>query len=208
MPINSDPNTKGDVGLRQDNSPVIAVNDGKVVKIGQSKQLGRYLDAPGRHRQRLHVRAPGIDPEQYPVPKRVKLTATQIAKQLSAPITPPIRRPASAGRSRPRRPALSDHGQGTPKAAAPRASGTLPAVTAGSKPPRPARAAGSQPTDQTTTIAAPLAKERLFANPLARPPTPPAGNCRSRTPRCRSRTSGLLLRRPAPRARTSTRCSR
>ena len=61
---------------------MIAVNDGKVVKIGQNKQLGRYLmlqDATGNVYTYANL---GSIPSKYPVPKRVKVTAKQITKQL------------------------------------------------------------------------------------------------------------------------------
>ena len=56
------PDTTGiEIYAKQD-SPVIAVNDGKVVKVGENKQLGQLRRAPGRDRQHLHVREPGLDP--------------------------------------------------------------------------------------------------------------------------------------------------
>ena len=172
VPINSDPNTKGVAVFAKTNSPVIAVNDGKVVKIGQSKQLGRYLmlqDATGNVYTYAHL---GSIPSKYPVPKRVKVTAKQITKQLSAPITPPPTGPASAGSQQtaaiPSVSKATKEIKSTPsKAAAPL---SVPVASGGSQPsskstPTGSQSTGSQPTDQTTTIAAPLAKERLFADP-------------------------------------------
>ena len=172
VPINSDPNTKGVAVFAKTNSPVIAVNDGKVVKIGQSKQLGRYLmlqDATGNVYTYAHL---GSIPSKYPVPKRVKVTAKQITKQLSAPITPPPTGPASAGSQQtaaiPSVSKATKEIKSTPsKAAAPL---SVPVASGGSHPsskstPTGSQSTGSQPTDQTTTIAAPLAKERLFADP-------------------------------------------
>ena len=172
VPINSDPNTKGVAVFAKTNSPVIAVNDGKVVKIGQSKQLGRYLmlqDATGNVYTYAHL---GSIPSKYPVPKRVKVTAKQITKQLSAPITPPPTGPASAGSQQtaaiPSVSKATKEIKSTPsKAAAPL---SVPVASGGSQPsskstPTGSQSTGSQPADQTTTIAAPLAKERLFADP-------------------------------------------
>ena len=42
--VKSDPVSTGTAIYAKQGSPVIAVNDGKVVKIGQSKQLGRYIE--------------------------------------------------------------------------------------------------------------------------------------------------------------------
>ena len=38
--------------------PVIAVNDGRVVKLGRNKRLGKLRDAAGRLRQHVHLRPP------------------------------------------------------------------------------------------------------------------------------------------------------
>jgi hypothetical protein len=174
VPINSDPNAKGVAIFAKTNSPVIAVNDGKVVKIGENKQLGRYLmlqDATGNVYTYAHL---GSIPSKYPVPKRVKVTAKQITKQLSAPITPPPTGPASAGSQQ--APAIPSASKATTeikssssKAGAPLSVPVTPA-SAGSQQssksqPASSKSAGSQSTDQAATIAAPLAKERLFADP-------------------------------------------
>src|ERR1700750_2912430 len=73
VPINSDPNTKGVAVVAKQHSPVIAVNDGKVVKIGQNKRLGRYLmlqDATGNVYTYANL---GSIPSKYPVPRRGKV---------------------------------------------------------------------------------------------------------------------------------------
>ena len=44
VPVKSDPNTKGTAIYAKQGSPVIAANDGKVVKIGKNAQLGRYVE--------------------------------------------------------------------------------------------------------------------------------------------------------------------
>ncbi len=96
--IESNPATTGTSIFARSGSPVIAANDGKIVKVGHSKRLGRYVelqDSTGNVYTYAHL---GSIPSKYPVPKPVKLTAKQITKQLSAP------RPASR-RPRPRAPA-------------------------------------------------------------------------------------------------------
>ena len=47
-------------------APIIAVNDGRVVKLGRSKRLGRFVTAAGRLRQHLHLRPPGRGRAQLP----------------------------------------------------------------------------------------------------------------------------------------------
>ncbi len=61
--------------------------------------------APGRHRQHIHVREPGLDPDALPgAQARQKVSATSIAKALLAPAAPaPSRPPAPAPSSRRRR---------------------------------------------------------------------------------------------------------
>ncbi|MGZ4187211.1 MAG: lytic murein transglycosylase [Solirubrobacteraceae bacterium] len=172
VPINSDPNAKGVSVFAKQNSPVIAVNDGKVIKIGQNKQLGRYLmlqDATGNVYTYANL---GSIPSKYPVPKRVKVTAKQITKQLSAPLTPPPTGPASAGSQQtaaiPSVSKATNEIKSAPsKAAAPLSVPVAPQAGAKSQPAKSpsSQATSSQSSDPSTTIAAPLAKERLFANP-------------------------------------------
>jgi Transglycosylase SLT domain len=77
-------------------SPVIAVNDGKILKIGQNKRLGRYIELQDSSGNVYTYANLGSIPAKYPVPKPVRVTAAQIAKQLSkAPATPTA--PATAG---------------------------------------------------------------------------------------------------------------
>ena len=169
VPINSDPNAKGVAVFAKTNSPVIAVNDGKVVKIGENKQLGRYLmlqDATGNVYTYANL---GSIPSKYPVPKRVKVTAKQITKQLSAPITPPPTGPASAGSQQTA--AIPSASKATKeikitagKTGAPLSVPVAPA-SSGSQTSSKSQPSASKSIDQASTIAAPLAKERLFANP-------------------------------------------
>jgi murein DD-endopeptidase MepM/ murein hydrolase activator NlpD len=64
-------------------SPVVAVNDGKIVAIGSSAKLGRYIklqDDTGNTYTYSHL---GSIPAYYPVPKAVTTTAAQLRKDLS-----------------------------------------------------------------------------------------------------------------------------
>ena len=186
VPIESDPTATAVSIYAKQNSPVIAVNDGKIVKIGQSPQLGRYLelqDATGNVYTYANL---GSIPSTYPVPKPVKVTAKQIAQQLTAQSnTKPAKAPtapASAGSQQgSSAPASADAGQeiaASPKTSAKNTQG------GGSQ------GAAVQPaaSQETSSIATPMVKERLFADPHrpASPPPPPTtpSAARMRVPGC------------------------
>jgi hypothetical protein len=88
VPVGSDPNSKGTAIYAKQGSPVIAVNDGKIVKIGDDAKLGRYIelqDATGNIYTYANL---GSIPTQYPVPKPVKVSSTSITKALLVPTVP------------------------------------------------------------------------------------------------------------------------
>jgi hypothetical protein len=131
-------------------SPVIAVNDGKVVKVGQSKQLGNYVelqDATGNVYTYAHL---GSVPRTYPVPKLLHVTSKQINHQLSLPPTPTPSGPATAG---------AQTGAAVPSTA--QATKTSKTVTL----PVTQAPSSATTTNQTASIPQPMAKERLFAHP-------------------------------------------
>ena len=57
--VDSAANRRGISVFADAGSPVVAVSDSKVVRIGVSERLGRFVQIAGRLRQHLHVRAPG-----------------------------------------------------------------------------------------------------------------------------------------------------
>ncbi len=153
IPIDSNPNAKGVVIFAHKGAPVIAVNDGKVLKIGYSPSLGRYLELQDATGNVYTYAQLGSIPKLYPVPKPVKVTAAQIAKQLAvASRTSPPKAPASAGSQ-----------QATPPPTTSRATKEIKSSPA-----------TSQTTTETTSIATPMVKERLFAYP-SRPASYAAG---------------------------------
>jgi Transglycosylase SLT domain/Peptidase family M23 len=182
--VQSSPSTTGTNIYASAGSPVIAVNDGRIVKIGQNKQLGRYLvlqDATGNTYTYANL---GSIPKSYPVPKPVKESASQVAKALLAPSTPAPTAPATAGSQQaPSVPSVAKASKEAKKSA----SATLPVTPATTTQPasattQPASAgdqSGSSATQSaapaaTPTISAPMVKERLFANP-SRPNSYAAG---------------------------------
>ena len=165
--VQSNPNSNGTNIYANAGSPVIAVNDGKIVKIGQSKQLGRYIelqDATGNTYTYANL---GSIPKFYPVPKPVHESASQVAKALLAPSTPALSGPATAGSQQaPSVPSIAKASKVAKKSSA----SPLPVTPATTTQP----AAASSAPAATPTISTPLVKERLFANP-SRPNSYAAG---------------------------------
>ncbi|MDQ6731168.1 MAG: lytic murein transglycosylase [Actinomycetota bacterium] len=174
--IDSTASTGTSIYARQ-GSPAIAVNDGKIVHVGHNVKLGRYVqlqDATGNIYTYSQL---GTVSHTYPVPKPVKITPADIARELATPAgkAPKVApapagtastpasptSAASAGSQVPKISAASAGIQTTKAAAAPRhhAGGAVRSATTGriSLPVTPATPA--------TSVTAPMAKERLFANP-------------------------------------------
>jgi murein DD-endopeptidase MepM/ murein hydrolase activator NlpD len=164
-------------------SPVIAVNDGRIVKVGQNAAQGHYIelqDATGNVYTYSHL---GSIPKTYPVPKPVRITAKDVAKELAAPAGAGAQRPTSAA-------SAGSQGSGTPATTSARKAGvkkvakvTKPQVTVSkpsakkssgilSVPVTPASSSSNSPSN--ATVSAPMVKERLFANP-SRPASYAAG---------------------------------
>jgi Transglycosylase SLT domain/Peptidase family M23 len=160
VPVSSNPNEKSIAIYAKHNSPVIAVNDGKVVKIGSNRQWGRYLelqDSNGNVYTYAHL---GSVPSDYPVPKPVPVSAAGVVKALATPSSPKPRSPATAG---------SQNG-GNQTAAQPPSVPLAPAPRIGGK-----DAFASQTGPATpTSFPAPQVKQRLFAYP-SRPASYAAG---------------------------------
>jgi hypothetical protein len=148
------------------NSPVIAVNDGKIVGIGETKQWGKYVslqDSTGNVYTYTHL---GSIPKSYPVPKAVKVTAKEIAKELSVLPAPKPTSAASAG--------TQQHASTLSTAKATKVTKKAAAAGPISLPVTPAPASSSSAASPAGSISAPLVKERLFANP-SRPASFAAG---------------------------------
>jgi Transglycosylase SLT domain/Peptidase family M23 len=155
VPISSTASTGTDIFAKQ-GSPVIAVNDGKIVRVGDNAQLGHYVELQDATGNVYIYSQLGSVSSMYPVPKAVKLTARDIAHELSAPAGKRPTSAASAGTqitkiaSYPSSSKQIRKATGSSKSSAARV--TLPVTTT----PAPAPA---------TSVATPMVKERLFANP-------------------------------------------
>ncbi len=78
-------------------SPVIAVNDGKIVRVGHNAGWGRFVqlqDETGNTYTYTHL---GSVSQLYAVPKPVQASPQQLAKQLIQPALPAPKQAASAG---------------------------------------------------------------------------------------------------------------
>ncbi|MGH2858799.1 MAG: lytic murein transglycosylase [Solirubrobacteraceae bacterium] len=95
--IGSDPADRGTAIFARRGSPVIAVNDGRIVKVGDSAQLGHYVelqDETGNIYTYAHL---GSVTRRYPVPKAVRASSRRLLKEFSIPAAPAPTAPASAG---------------------------------------------------------------------------------------------------------------
>src|SRR5207248_10459681 len=90
--------------IAKQGSPVIAVNDGKIVKVGyHDKKLGNYVELQDATGNIYTYAQLGSIPKMYPVPRPVRVSAGQIAKELSHP---------TAGNGKPVQPATAGQQQG------------------------------------------------------------------------------------------------
>ena len=181
--IDSSPGAKGTSIFAKKGSPVIAVNDGKIVKVGTTPQLGNYVelqDATGNIYTYAHL---GSLSKRYPVPKPVKFSAKQIIKEFSVPAAKAPTSAASAGSQvateasakvskaaiKPwtAQPAINGPASaGTQTTAQAKSAGAAPSAgRAASSAAGAAQSATSQAQSATATVTAPMVKERLFANP-------------------------------------------
>jgi hypothetical protein len=138
-------------------APVIAVNDGRIVRVGATKRLGRFVqlqDVYGNTYTYGHLKKVA---KLYPAAKRRTVSRRDIAKELKLPAreTAPVA-PATAG-----------------EPAAP-ASGALSAATKIGAPAAPATPAAAPAAAPAPAKPAASPKERLFANPF-RPHATTAG---------------------------------
>jgi murein DD-endopeptidase MepM/ murein hydrolase activator NlpD len=100
-------------------SPVVAVNDGVIKKIGRSSRLGRYVVLQDVYGNRFTYARLGSISQQYPVPKEDATGEKQHAQAIPAGDAKPTR-PASGGRQ------LDDSKRVSRKRSAPASRATVP----------------------------------------------------------------------------------
>ncbi|MGN6170294.1 MAG: lytic murein transglycosylase, partial [Solirubrobacteraceae bacterium] len=77
-------------------SPVIAVNDGRVVGVGRNRRWGRYLELQDANGNVYVYAGLGSVPRLYPVPKPVRMSAAGVVRALPAPSSPGALKPGAA----------------------------------------------------------------------------------------------------------------
>ena len=181
--VNSDPSAKGTAIFAKQGSPVVAVNDGKIIKLGYSSTLGHYIELQDATGNVYTYSQLGSVSAKYPVPKQSAVGSTQVSDALGAGTTdlnsshsaasagtqPKVLTALEGPQARLALTAESRHaltselggGASSKAVAAPKS-----AASAGAQ----AGAAGgsqtsSETSTETSTVSAPLVKERLFAHP-------------------------------------------
>jgi murein DD-endopeptidase MepM/ murein hydrolase activator NlpD len=138
LPVQGSTNRRGLNIYAKAGSPIIAVQDGKIVRMGVSRRLGRFIklrDVYGNTYTYAHLASLSTF---YPVPKKHNVSKGQIQHELELPQRDPLpTAPATAGQQVDAQATADDAAGGAPKAA--------PALVA--------------PLVK-------VRKERLFANPL------------------------------------------
>jgi membrane-bound lytic murein transglycosylase B len=137
VPVDSSAERRGIKIFAKSGSPVIATQDGRIIAMGTSDRLGRYIklrDVYGNTYTYGHLKSVS---EAYPVPKPKTVSKASVDKELKLPQDDPKpTQPASAG-TQPRSKAVA-----APRTSAPRTPAAAP-----------------------TTPKVSVSKERLFANP-------------------------------------------
>ncbi len=145
VPIEGDPSRRSINIYARPGAPVIAVNDGRVVKLGRNARLGRFVILQDVYGNRYTYSHLGSIAAKYPVPKPRKANTASASDELELPRSDAKpTAPATAGR------------QQQPAGADARAKG------AGGKRGRRAKAAAA---DAAAAAPATSTKERLFAHP-------------------------------------------
>ena len=176
-PVESDGSARDTIIFARSGSPVIAVNDGKIVKLGHSRALGHYIalqDSTGNVYTYSHL---GSISRRFASPKPVKITSRDIHSELATPKVRPPTQAASAGRQQP------GHSARQISAAA-----VDRAITAENEAMvRVSRQAERAPSAGDHHVAAahrsgpaPMVKQRLFAHPARRASFAAGGNLQLR----------------------------
>jgi peptidase M23-like protein len=142
LPVQGSPTRRGINVFAKPGSPVIAVQDGKIVRMGRTDRLGKFIqlqDVYGNTYTYAHLKKLSI---AYPVPKQQTVSKAQVNKELHL--------------AKPKR---------DPKPTAPASAGKQVASKPASKSQAVQPAAGSGSAAAAATATPKLAKERLFANP-------------------------------------------
>ena len=164
-PARPDESATGRKGIRiyaRDGAPVVAVSDGRIVKIGESAALGRFVSLQDAYGNTYTYAGLGTVADRYPVPKRGPTTQADVRRELALPESGPAPTHAASSTTRreletrlsgSRRPVRTPRRSGSAAPAA-TTTGTVSAVTAGTASVAANGAAKDAPV-----------KQRLFAHP-------------------------------------------
>ena len=94
--VDSNPDSTGTSIYAKRGSPVVAVNDGKIVKLGDSPTLGRYVELQDATGNVYTYAELGSISSTYPVPKPVVINRPTPPRSLASAMHKPTRRPRSA----------------------------------------------------------------------------------------------------------------
>jgi murein DD-endopeptidase MepM/ murein hydrolase activator NlpD len=102
VPVESDTHRRGIGIYTRKGAPVIAVQDGRILAVGRSQRLGRYVQLEDVYGNRYTYGHLGSTSRYYAAPKLAKPTARQAERELKSTLAPPKRDPkptaaASAG---------------------------------------------------------------------------------------------------------------
>jgi hypothetical protein len=108
VPVESTENRRGINVYAKPGSPVVAVQDGRIVKMGTTKRLGKFIklrDVYGNTYTYANLKTVA---DRHPVPKRKTVTRASIRKELALPKKDPKpTQPASAGAQKKKAPSPS-----------------------------------------------------------------------------------------------------
>jgi murein DD-endopeptidase MepM/ murein hydrolase activator NlpD len=148
MPVEANTSRRGINIYAKAGSPAIATQDGRVVAIGKTKRLGRFIqlqDVYGNTYTYAHLKAVAA---AYAVPKPAKVSKAQVSKELGLPKKDPAPTAAASAGSQPK------------------PTTTAKDTAAAARVATSSQVAGPQP--KTTVVGSTqlhVAKERAFANP-------------------------------------------
>jgi murein DD-endopeptidase MepM/ murein hydrolase activator NlpD len=101
LPVESSAGRRGINVFADAGSPVVAVQDGKIVKIGSSERLGKFIQLRDVFGNTYTYAGLKSVADRHPVPKRETVTKEQVRQELKLPKRDPRpKQPASAGTQR------------------------------------------------------------------------------------------------------------
>ena len=102
VPVGGDARRRGIKVFAKRKAPVIAVNDGKILKLGENERLGRFIVLQDVYGNKFTYGHLGSVSKFYAVPKEQKVSAKDIAKELELPKKDPKPTLAASAGAQPR----------------------------------------------------------------------------------------------------------